>query len=575
MTLRLLGNRNAYSFRRRLSALAVCAILLAGAAPLAAQEEGMAEEAMAADAMAGTLQVQTTSMTIPEAPDLVIEDGAIRLQLEDALAIAISRNLDIAVERYSREQSLLGIQQTKGIYDLTGTLGFSIGNSDSPSVSQVEGVPVVQDDDRGARFTLNQLTPFGGQASFDLVASRNATNSVDQLVNPRYFASGELSFVQPLLRNFGRLATEEGIIRARLGSSISRETFEQQVANVLELVERAYWGLVEAREQLVVAQESLKLAQDLHERNRIQVDVGTLAPIELVQSEATISQRQEGIITSEARLRDAADEVLRLLNLPDLMAQGLDVVPLTDPETEKVDIDVDEAIRTALEERPELRSQRLEVERLDVSSRFRRNQKLPGADVSVTYDSSGIGGRGQLPISETEVLNLDTDLSDAFQSVYKRDFTGWSIGLSLSYPLQNRVARANSVIANLALQQGQTQLSQLELSITTEVRSAARAVRTAAQQIESARATRNLQQRNLEAEQKRYENGMSDSFRIAQIQNDLTEARSREVTAVTNYRTSLVAYQRAIGRLLEDKGVELVGPEDEEPMEKSRFSLFG
>ena len=323
----------------------------------------------------------------------------------------------------------------------------------------------------------------------------------------------------------------------------------------------------------MVAEESLTLAQDLDGRNRIQVEVGTLAPIELVQSEATIALRQEDIISAEARLRDSVDELLRLLNLPNAMAEGLDVVPLTEPVTEALDIDLEAAIATARAERPELAAQQLAVQQLEVDAKVARNQTLPRADVTAGYGSQGIAGRGTILGPDGTPTVLDSDLTDAFSDVVSRESTGWSIGVSFAYPIQNRSARAQKAIADLTLDQGRAQYSQLELQVITEVRSAARAVRTAAQQIESARATRNLQERNLDAEQKRYENGMSDSFRIAEIQNDVTEARSREVTSVTNYSKALVAYRQSIGRLLEENGVTLVGPQDEDPMERN-FSLF-
>jgi len=518
--------------------------------------------------------IGTLVQEIPAAPELVIEDGAIRLQLEDAIAIALARNLDIAVERYDREQALLGIQANQGIYDLLTTLDVATSENDSPTVSQLEGVPVLSREDRDANLTFSQLTPWGGEASFRLTAARDASNSLDRQINPSYFGVGNLSFTQPLLRNFGRLPTARGIYLARTDSQISVENFEALVAQIVQQVETAYWNVVESRELFVVAEESMTLARDLDRRNRIQVEVGTLAPIELVQSEATIAERQEQIITAEARLRDADDELLRLLNLSQAMAQGLEVVPLTPPETEPVAIDVDEAIEIALEERPEVRSQRLALERLAIDAEYFDNQKLPTLNVRAGYGAQGLGGTGEIPISETEVLFLNTGLGDAFDTVLDRDFTGWNLGLFFSYPLQNRAARAQAAIADLELAQGTTQLSEVELSVITEVRSAARQVRTAEQQIQSAEATSRLQTRNLEAEQKRYENGMSDSFRIAQIQNELVSARSREVTAVTNYRLALADYFRAIGRLLEQKGIALAREEGERPADERRFRLF-
>lgn len=569
--------RHSFAHHRSIALGAALALALLSSTPAHAQAptEPMEEPAPMAEPAAPALTVDSTHLELPPAPELVVEEGAVRLLLEDAIALALRRNLDIAVERYNRRQSLLGINQARGLYDLRTTLDATVDQSDSPATARVEGVAVLESDSRNSRLTFSQLTPFGGEAAFSLFAQRDSSNNENILLDPQFFASGGVSFTQPLLRDFGYAATNRDVIIARLNSDINLEFFEQQVSSVVEQVEAAYWRLVEAREQLVVAQDALQLADDLHRRNRIQVEVGTLAPIELVQSEATIAQRQEDIIRTEAALGDAIDELLRLLNLPDTMAEGLDVVPLTDPETERLDVDVEEAIRVALAERPEVRTQRLAVQQLEVDVVVARNAKLPQADLTVSYGATAVGGSGAVNLGGGEVLNVDTDLGEAISDVLSREFTGWTVGVTLAYPLQNRSARAASAIADLELEQARTELSRLELDVVTEVRSAARRVRTAAQQIESARSTRRLQERNLEAEQKRYENGMSDSFRIAQIQTDLTEAASREVTAVTNYRVALSTYQRAVGRLLESHGVELVGPGQQyRPEERPGYLSF-
>lgn len=569
--------RLSFAHHRSIALGAALALALLSLTPAHAQAptEPMEEPAPMAEPAAPALTVDSTHLELPPGPELVVEEGAVRLLLEDAIALALRRNLDIAVERYNRRQSLLGIRQARGLYDLRLSLDASLENSDSPATARVEGVAVLTSDSRDATFSVAQLTPFGGEAAFSLFGLRESSNSENNILDPQYFSQGNVRFSQPLLRDLGYAATNRDVIVARLNSDINLEFFEQQVSDVVEQVEAAYWRLVEAREQLVVAQDALELADDLHRRNRIQVEVGTLAPIELVQSEATIAQRQEDIIRTEAALGDAIDELLRLLNLPDTMAEGLDVVPLTDPETERLEVDVDGAIRMALAERPVVRTQRLAVQQLEVDSRVAANAKLPRADLVVNYGASAIGGSGNVDLGEGQVLNVDSDLREVIGDVFSREFTGWSVGVTVAYPLQNRSARAASAIADLELEQARTELSRLELNVVTEVRSAARRVRTAAQQIESARSTRRLQERNLEAEQKRYENGMSDSFRIAQIQTDLTEAASREVTAVTNYRVALSSYHRAVGRLLESHGVELLGPGQQyRPEERPAYLSF-
>lgn len=295
--------------------------------------------------------------------------------------------------------------------------------------------------------------------------------------------------------------------------------------------------------------------------NRIQVEVGTLAPLELIQSEVGIATRQEEIIRTQAQVEDAADQLRRLLNVESPRLWSMEVVPVTDPEIARISIELEPAIRTALDERPELAAQRLQLDTLELDARFFRNQAKPRLDAQVRYGFNGLGGTArerENPLDPNSPVTITPGgYEDALQQIVDRNFRGWQIGLDFGYPLQNRQAKARRTIADLALERGETLLQDLELQIRTEVRTAARGVDTAAQQIDSARVSMRLAEENLDAERKRYENGLSTSFQVLEIQEDLTQARSRLVTAITGYRRALVRYYRSIGRLLDENGVEL------------------
>jgi len=520
--------------------------------------------AAAAPAAPGQTAVSTTVGTLGPAAAPVVADGQLRLSLDDAIEIALRQNLDLALQRYDRTINALVVPANQGLFDLRVSGSVFRSENNQPNTTELEGAAVVSTERSGFTLGLDQLTAWGGTASLQIDGTRFATNSTNAFINPQYFASDVLTFSQPLLRNFGELATKRPILQARLGSEISRETFEQEAARVIQTVENAYWTLVEAQDQLGVAEESLGLANQLHERNRVQVDVGTLAPIELVGSEATVATRQEEIIRARAAVGDATDLLLQLLNLDRDAYWDLQVVPTTEPETERIAVDLEEAIATALAERPELAVQRLSVEGRQLDARFFRRDKLATVDLVLSYGAQGLAGRGFVPDPETlELIRVDTDLTDAFDDAFGFDFDQWSAQLVVAYPLQNRAARAQSTIADLDVGIARTALEQLRLAVITEVRAAARGVETAAQQIESARVSRRLQERNLEAEQRRYENGMSTGFQVTEIQEDLTQARAREVSAVTGYRNALAEFYRATGQLLEVTGVVLV--EDDVP----------
>lgn len=525
-----------FHFRTRRGALLLLGLLLA-AAPARAQE----------------VRVSTAAVPPPaEAPALDIKENAVQLSLDDAVRIALQQNLGLVAERYSRTQRRLGITQSLGIYDLLADATLLATDNRSPNTNQVAGT---QSNSQSFNFSFRQRVPTGGDVSVGWTSRRNESNSTFQQALT-YSPGLTFSYDQPLLRDFGRAFNERNIIIARTNSEISGQEFERQVTLTTQDVVNAYWALVNAREQLGVAQQSLQLARDLHDRNRIQVEVGTMAPLELTQSEAAIATRQEDIIRSTSNVGDAEDNLRRLLNLPPGPLWETPIVPTTPPVTERVAINVDQAIQTAYAERPELRQQALQLEQARRDSEFFRNQLKPTLDLHLDY---GLNGG-------------DPSFSEALSQLYGFDFRTWTAQVRFAYPIQNRAARAQSAIANLDVDRFQTLFDQQRVLISTEVRRAARAVETAAQQIEAARISREFQEKNVEAEKKRYENGMSSSFQITQIQDDLTQARSREVAATVNYRTALAEFYRATGRLLDEHGVAIDDPADPDYMTQ-RYSF--
>lgn len=515
------------------------------------------------------IQLDTQATIPPDEPPLQPSNGAIELSLEEAVEIALRRNLGLVIERFTRTQARLGVDQTLGIYDLVATGELFSTDETSPTVSQFEAS---ETQIQRATFVFDQAIPTGGLLTFGWINSRSEISFNN--VNPAYNSDATFSFTQPLLRDFGRSNFERELLVARTQNDRSSQEFRRQVIASLQQVTDAYWALVEAKDQLVVARESLKLATDLHERNRIQVDVGTLAPLELVQSEAAIATREEDIIRAQQAVGDAEDTLRRLLNLPPGPLWETEIRPETLPEVERAPLDIDAAIATALQERPEIRAQQTVVEQARIEAAFNRNQKLPSLDLNLSYGLSGAGGDLLVRDETGNVIRvIPGGFGDAFDQVTGLGFGVWTARLTFGYPLQNRAARAASAIADLALEQQETVLDDIEQQITTEVRQAARQVDSAAKQIDAARASVRFQELTLDAEKKRYENGMSSSFNITRIQQDVTAARSRQVTAIIAYRTALTRFQQATGQLLSTYNVAIDDPE--QPIDRWSFNFFG
>ncbi|MEM1204934.1 MAG: TolC family protein [Acidobacteriota bacterium] len=495
-------------------------------------------------------------LTFPQTEQLEVE-------LDDVVVMALRHNLSLVVERYRRQGTLLGIREAMGIYDLNLNATLETSSSTRPPNSTLEAADIVVSDRDRWNFSLTQLTRWGGTAA--VTFNNTLFESSNQAVqpNPQYESTFTVGFDQPLLRNFGREVTERSLIVARNNVGINLEVFRTQVETIVQQVADNYWNLAEAKEQLKVSLESLELAKELHEMNRIQVEVGTMAPLEMVQSEVGVATREEQIIRDRAAVQDAEDALRRLANLEQGDLWDVEIVPTTNPEIAHEPIDVAEAVRVAASNRPDVIRRKLENETLALDSRISENATKPTLDLEAGYGYNSLAGDEILPDGQ----EVSGGWSDALDQIADGDFDSWRVTLTFGYPIQNRAARAAAARAELAAKQGEYELRDLLGQVLLEVRRTARGVDTAAKAIESAKVSSKLARKNLEAEQKRYENGLSTSFQVLEIQEDLSQARSREVSAIIGYRRALTAYQQATGQLLDAYAIELENGDSAEATE--------
>ena len=511
------------------------------------------------------VQISTQQPDLTLQPTFQIQDGEMLLSLDEAIQIALQRNLSLVLERYNTEEATLAITQNVGIYDVFTEFDLATLEETSPAAGELDGALVQEFSQSSADLKVSQLVPTGGTFRFDWINREQETNSRFAVVNPSYRVDMDLHYVQPLLRNMGRLATDRGIRVARTNQDISLENFELQVTSVILMVENAYWNLAESIAQLEVAGKSLALAKQLHEQNEIRVEVGTLAPLELVQSEAGVAQRDVDIIRARARVGDRGDVLRQLLNI-DRNGElwGVPIKPTSDPFADHFEIDMDAAISAALANRPELKRQQLDLSIRELDVRYFKNQTKPRLDFVGTYGYNGLGGPVAIFDDEGDIIDtIDGGYSDALEQVFDGDFEGWRTALTFAFPIQNRTAKAQSAIAEVNFERSQMEIQNIELSIVTEVRRVARALDAAAESVDSAEVNRRLQERNYEAEQKRYDNGMSTSFQVLRVQDDLILASSQYVDAVAGYRRALALHYQSLGTLIDQSGVEIVGDQDE------------
>ena len=378
--------------------------------------------------------------------------------------------------------------------------------------------------------------------------------------NPLYNTVASAQITQPLMANFGTDASKQQILVARNGERISRNQFEVQVMDTVRDVEFAYWDLVFAIRDLEVARRSLGLAQDLRRNNRIQVEVGTMAPIDVLEAEAEVAVREETVILAEELIRVTEDILKRLINdpeSPDFWA--VSYAPIDQPSIEEIDVDVDDAVRVALSRRPILEQSRVELETRTYNVRFAKNQLMPQLDVVGSLAFNGIGGTQLVRegFAGEPSLIIPGGYGDAIDQVFGRDFREWSIGLNISYPLGNSQAVAQHAQTQVAARQQRALINSNEILIAQEVRQAARAVATNRKRIDATRVARELAQRRLEAEQKKFEVGMSTSFLIVQAQRDLSQAAANELRALIDFVKAIAQFERAKGTILDDSNIAI------------------
>jgi outer membrane protein TolC len=540
--------------------VASAALLSMGVPASQAQTATATDEARTAavvrEAMAGysaalrTLDPPRT--TVDQSPLGRIAPGGVReLTLEQSVELALERNLDIQVSRLEPQSVDLVIAGLRNTF--RPVLSTTLGERDQvqPPTSQLNGGASVNNATATYNFGVAQNMPwFGGQYSVVFNNSRLSTNNLFANFNPSYTATLTAQYVQPLLRGFRIDNTRQQLQVNQINREISEQSVRATVTQTVANVRNAYWDLVFARSSVDVARRALDLAERLVADNQARVEVGTLAPLDIVQAQAEAATRRQTLAAAEATASTAELTLKRFLvsgTEDPLWRQEL--VPVDVPSLEAPPTDVESAILRAIAERTDIATSRKNLESNDVNISFFRNQSRPGLDLTASYGAQGLGGtqfiRQGSGLGSTIVGTIPGGYPDALDVLFNRAFPTWNVALTFSYPLFGNQAEAQYARARVQRQQAQTRLRALEVSIAAEVANAAFTVQANLRRVESARAARELAQKRLEAEQSRFEVGLTTNYFVVQAQRDMRDAENTELRALADYRKSLVTFERA------------------------------
>jgi outer membrane protein TolC len=367
---------------------------------------------------------------------------------------------------------------------------------------------------------------------------------------------------QSFLRNFGRNINRRQIRIAQNNEKISEIQFETQLITLISQAEESYWDLVFNRDNISVKRRALELAMKTQHDNETQVTVGSLAPIELVQSEAEVATRREDLITAQHTSQQLEDQVKKIISNstdPGLVLARLDPTQaVADPSDQDL-LPIEEGIRVALENRPEMRQTGYEIANRDVDVQFTKNQMLPSLDVTAKYTQSGLGGTRTISsgLGSAVVQVVPGGVGDVFTQLFGLDFPGYTLGFNVQIPISNRAAKADYSRAITEQKTANLRKDALAQQIALEVRNAYTQVDLNRARIETARVAHQLAIRRLDAEQKKFELGTSTVRFVLEEQRNLAQAETDEIEAKVNYAKSLVEYHRSIGNTLAKNNIEI------------------
>lgn len=506
-------------------------------------------------------------------PYVVITEGEVLdLSLQRAYEIALARNLDLQVGRYDLAIANTDIQGASGIFDPSFDLGAEASYNESPAATQLDGAVVSESRNTQYNLGLSGLMPTGGTASIGIGTRRTATNSEFYFLNPSWSTGLTARLSQPLLRNFGTLVTRSRIVVAQTSRDQAAETLKTQVISTLQQVEQAYWDFAAAKVQVEVRLQSLQLAEKLLEETRERIRVGTSAPIDIVGSEASVAARNQDLILARNAFANSEDALKQVLGFQTPAEWAIKINAVEPYVFEPLDVDLASSIETALKERPEIIRQQMTLEMTDLNVKLARNAVLPSLNLEGSYGFSGIGGTLSIDDPVTgDPIRIKGGFDDSLDQIVDGDYPNWGIGLALTVPLGNNESKATLARRRFEHHQTETRLASLEQSITHDVRVAVRYLYDGAASVEAAEASKVLAERNVEAEQTKFANGLSTNFEVLRIQDDLASAQLSNLQARLNYRKAIVGYRVATGTLLDELGIDVADPgaaEEEHPLWK-------
>jgi|WetSurMetagenome_2_1015567.scaffolds.fasta_scaffold10564_4 outer membrane protein len=553
------------------SAMPRCVLPIAGILGLVLASTIFSSSAIIAQETAPSEQApakQSSSDDLPPLPLSPVEkaqkDGtALMLSLKDVTKLALVNNLDIAIQNTSEDLSKLKLAAAKGNYDptLSGNLSLTANKQANTSSYQASSGSFSTTKNLSWDYSFKKNFPFTGRlggSSFSANWSnrRSTSDQTSSIYNPSYSSQASVSFTQPLLRNRLIDSTRGNILLTNLDLDTTESQFKQKVTDTISNIQSQYWDLVSAIRDYEIKRRSVKLGQITLRDNKKKVEVGTLAPIGITEAQADLAQRELSLISSEENILRQENSLRQLISndrKSDIWSKV--IVPTETPDFKEYPVETQTAIQTALTNRPELEQIDIQLKQLDINRKVTENSRKWQADFTAKYGSNGDAGQPtasalsnpSIKLAESHVGGLPT----TYKNLFSEGLTNWSIAIAVNVPLKNTSIESQLAQQGINRHRTEMQRKSQEQAIQVEIKNAVQKLDTNKKQIETAKMSRQLSEEQLSAEDKRYQAGLSENFRVLDRQNQLAQAEFTYLTNLINYKKSILALQKGMYTLLE------------------------
>ena len=532
--------------KKQMSNVVVWAVAVMASVPGVAQAQQAAQQATPATGV----QVQTQDRYVvgralpPDTP------GAQRLDLslEQAIERALEKNLDIQSAKLTPQMQDYTLAAARAAFKPTLNANLGYNNASAQSTSQLDGGARTTTKRESFGASMSQRLKWqGAQVSFNFSNNRTSTDNSFSTRNPNFSSNLNLQYTQPLLAGRTIDNQRNALVTGQIQRQITDITLLTQIENIKAQVRTAYWALRQSIESIEIQRRSLELSRRNFDDNKVKVEVGTVAEIDLVQLESQIANGEQQLLNAEITWRNAEIALKRLLveSASDDLYKST-IIPTDLPSFEQTAVDIPAAVTRAIAQRADIETARQNIKISELGLELSKNGIKPSLGLTASYSLAGVGGPlyNRSGLGGTAVLVEDGGYFDALRSIARIDTPTWNVSLNFSKPLGLSAQKANHQRSLLQFEQQRTSLKKTELDIETQVTRAGLDVQSRYKQLLAAQKSREAAERTLEAELTRFSVGMSTNFQVISLQNALTSARNSELNATINYINAIAEFDR-------------------------------